>query len=66
MDFYFYLLRICQAALGIAFLFPYPSHTHRKKTCGNPHRTPIPTEPRTPCLFLWRHQWYRYRHSPRC
>jgi len=43
--------------VGIRFQFPYPSHTHRK-SCGNSHRIPIPTEPRnlphlypTPCVF---------------
>ena len=28
-------------AMGTGFQSPYPSRTH-KKTCGNPHRIPIP------------------------
>ena len=47
-----------RAAVGIGFQFSYPSHTNRK-TNGNPHGIPIPTEPRnhlypypTPCLFV--------------
>ena len=46
-----------RAAVEIRFQFPYPSHSHRK-SCGNSHRIPIPTEPRnlpylypTPCVF---------------
>ena len=33
--------------LGITFQSLYPFHTHRK-TCDNPHRIHIPTEPRSP------------------
>jgi len=36
-----------KAAVGTEFLSPYPSHTHRK-SCGYPHRIPIPTEPQKP------------------
>jgi len=39
-----------RAAVGIRFQSPYPSHTHRK-TSGNPHIIPIPTEPRNAPYF---------------
>jgi len=36
-----------QRCRGTEFLSAYPSHTHRK-SCGYPHRIPIPTEPQNP------------------
>jgi len=42
---------------GFGFQFPYTSHTYRK-TCGNPHGIPIPTEPRNPTRPMGSH------HSP--
>ena len=48
---------LVRAAVGIRFQFPFPSHSHRK-SCGNSHGIPIPTEPRnlpylypTHCVF---------------
>jgi len=45
-----------RAAVGTEFQSPYPSHTHRK-TRGNPHRIPVPTEPQNPpypvSLDIW-------------
>ena len=36
-----------RAAVGMEFISPYPSHTHRKSR-GYPHRIPILTEPQNP------------------
>jgi len=49
------ILSHCQGCLlvGTEFLSPYPSHNHRK-SCGYPHRIPIPTETQTP-TYLYLH-----------
>ena len=45
--FVFYDWPFPRAAVGTAFLSPYPSHTDRK-SCEYPHKIPIPTEPQNP------------------